>query len=71
MKGSQASALVAAATRGMASRKRSMSSPSRTPKTARRITSRVMACMRGRSAKVRPTGQRATSRAVASAISSA
>ena len=47
-----------------------MRSPSRTPNTARRITSSVMACMRGRSDSSSPTGQLATSRSVASAITS-
>ena len=47
-----------------------MRSPSRTPKTARRITSSVIACMRGRSWISLPSGQLATSRSVASAITS-
>ena len=47
-----------------------MRSPSRTPNTARRITSSVIACMRGRSANARPVGQVSTSRAVAAAITS-
>ena len=71
MNGSQVSTLVVSASRGMRVRRRSMRSSSRTPNTARRITSSVIACMRGRSANSRPTGQRSTSRAVASAITSA
>ncbi len=71
MNGSQLSTLVVSASRGMRSRNRSMRSPSRTPKTARRITSSVIACIRGRRAKVSPVGQASTSRAVASAITSA
>ncbi len=48
-----------------------MRSSSRTPNTARRITSSVMACILGRSEISSPTGQVSTSRAVASAITSA
>ena len=54
-----------------APRSRSMRSSSRMPNTARRITSSVIACMRGRSGNGSPTGQLSTSRAVASAIISA
>jgi hypothetical protein len=45
-----------------------MRSPSRTPNTARRITSSVIACIRGRSENAVPTGQRSTSAAAAAAI---
>jgi hypothetical protein len=70
MNGSQSSGLESSPRRGMRARNRSIRSLSRTPNTARRITSSVIACMRGRSAKGRPSGQRSTSRAVASAITS-
>ena len=54
MSGSQLSTLVVSASRGMRSRKRSIRSPSRTPKTARRMTSSVIACILGRSANASP-----------------
>ena len=70
MNGSQLRTLVVSPSGGMRSRNRSMRSPSRTPNTARRITSSVIACIRGRSWISLPTGQRATSRSVASTITS-
>ena len=70
MKGSQSNRLLSSASRGMRSRNRSIRSPSRTPNTARRITSSAITCMRGRSENARPIGQQATSAAASSAITS-
>ena len=70
MNGSQFRMLVVSPSGGMRSRNRSMRAPSRTPNTARRITSSVIACMRGRSWISLPTRHVATSRSVASAITS-
>ena len=70
MKGSQSSGLLSSPSGGMRLRNRSMRSPSRTPKTARRMTSSVIACMRGRRANGSPTGQDEISRAAASAMTS-
>jgi hypothetical protein len=55
----------------MRRRNRSIRASSRTPKTARRITSSVIACILGRSSISSPTGQLATSRAVSASITSA
>ena len=49
---------------------RSIRASSVIPKTARRITERVIRCMWGRSANGSPTGQRSISRRVAASISS-
>ena len=71
MNGSQLRMLVVSPSGGMRSRNRFMRASSRTPKTARRITSSVIACIRGRSSKTLPRGQVETSRAAASAITRA
>ena len=71
MNGSQLRMLVSSPTAGMRLRNRSIRASSRTPNTARRITSSVIACMRGRSSISSPTGHVATSRAVSSTMTSA
>ncbi len=70
MKGSQSSGLLSSPSGGMRSRNMSMRSPSRTPNTARRITSSVIACIRGRSANGSPIGHEEISRAALPAITS-
>ena len=56
--------------RTSAARSRSSRPGSSIPNTARRITSSVISCIRGRSANERPIGQVSSSRAVMSAITS-
>jgi hypothetical protein len=63
-------ALAAASISASSPRRRSIRGPSESPKTSRRMTSSVIACIRGRSANGRPAGQRSTSARAIAAISS-